>query len=52
MQQCNDTHMAFMFEQKDGGVTKRILVVGAGWEKPEKGDKVEGGSPADTHHCK
>lgn len=28
--------------QKDGGVIKKVLVEGASWEKPEKGDKVEG----------
>jgi len=28
--------------QADGGVTKRILKAGNGWEKPEKGDQVFG----------
>jgi hypothetical protein len=32
-------------EQDDGGIKKKILTPGTGFEKPEKGDKVEGKSP-------
>ena len=28
--------------QADGGVIKKILKAGSGWEKPEKGDQVFG----------
>jgi len=28
--------------QLDGGLKKKILVAGSGWEKPEKGDSVTG----------
>ncbi len=28
--------------QEDGGVEKTILTVGSGWEKPERGDNVNG----------
>ena len=34
--------MLLASQQKDGGIIKKILVEGASWEKPEKGDKVEG----------
>ena len=29
-------------QQADGGVTKKILKAGSGWEKPEQGDQVFG----------
>lgn len=31
--------------QPDGGVVKKVLVAGEGWQKPEKGDKVTGEVP-------
>jgi hypothetical protein len=47
------THLRRARVQKDGGVKKKFLVLGSGWEQPEKDDKVFGallGSPMQHLH--